>query len=85
MRRTLYDSYLEQASYREVEKPVEDYHNPALFWCDCFHIYDASGNHVLDILGPDMTNEQFDTYRDYYEFKPCWTGNDYTHHHYLKP
>lgn len=90
-RRILCDS-LEQAGFRKEqvqcrteEKLIEDYHNPALFWCDCFHIYDTSGNYVLDIWGPDMTNEQFDVYKDYYEFKTCWTGCDYTHHHYLKP
>ncbi len=82
---TLLEYYNYHAGNRKEKKPIEEYKNPTLFWCDMFHIYDEWEALILDIWGPDMTNEQFSQYQNYYEFKPGFTGGDYTHHHYLKP
>lgn len=82
---TLQQYYEYHAGNRKECKAIEEYKNPPLFWCDYFHIHDENGNFLSTIDGRDMTNKQFEQFKDYEELKPEFCGGDYMHHHYLRP
>lgn len=51
-------------------------------WCHLLHIFDQ-GFEVRELNPREMTDEEWNRYKDYVEIKPEFLGYDYTHHLYL--
>lgn len=54
------------------------------FWASIFLIYDKNEKFITDIRVENMTQEQFEKYKNYIQFKKQEVGSDYMHFDYFK-